>query len=130
MNIKLIAIPAIALAAGLGLAACGSSTSPAAHNNAVVSQARQDQATVSHLTTELNQRLHTYTVYGTPGTFNVPGGQCSLGIIVPPDGASAYASDSWTLLAPNGSAVKVIPYDGTPESACLQAVKDALSTTH
>jgi len=35
---KIAAIPAIAIAAGIGLAACGGSTSPAAHNNAVVSQ--------------------------------------------------------------------------------------------
>ena len=39
LNKKLIAIPAIAITAGLGLAACGTDQAPAAaHNNAVVSQ--------------------------------------------------------------------------------------------
>ncbi len=52
---RLVAIPALALTAGLGLAACGSSTGPAAHNNAVVSQATSDQQTVNHLTAELDK---------------------------------------------------------------------------
>ncbi len=70
-----------------------------------------------------------YTSEGQPA-FNVTGGQCALGVIVPPDQASAYAGDTWTLTAPDGSAVKVIPYGSTPESSCLVALKDALSATH
>jgi hypothetical protein len=123
---------------------CGSSGgaggggSAASHNNAVIQQARSSETSVASLRAKISNALQLHTYAGVPDAFTVPpggpdvllgqsGNECSIDNIVVGDQAKQYLNDRNALISPDGrAAVKVGPFQGTPDSVCLEAVRHAL----
>jgi hypothetical protein len=102
LNRKLIAVPAIALAAGLGLAACGSQAAPASH---ATTPAASQAAAVANPVSILN-RIHGAT--GPAGQVNGTSG------IIGTDTREANG------MFPNGGTLRV--YTGSSTADVVQAV--------
>lgn len=108
--------------AALALAGCGQSASSTSNTAKIhaTQQAGSNAARIrSHLRSSLGLAHRDFTLSN--------GGECSVDVIATGASAQAYADDAWTLMAPDrDAAVKIVPYQGTNESACLSAAKTAL----
>lgn len=134
---------ATALTASI-LGGCGSSGgaggggSAASHNNAVIQQARSSETSVDSLRAKISNALKLHTYAGVSAAFTVPpggsdvnfgqsGNECSIDNVVVGDQARQYSNHPNALISPDGrAAVVVSSFQGTPDSVCLEAVKNAL----
>lgn len=127
INRKFVALTLILfLGLVVGLAGCGGdhrASSTRLGNTSKITHARASEARASQTRSELRAALGATR----SGDFTASGARCSLVLVTAGASAQAYAGDPWALTSPDGQvAVKVASYQGSPESACLQAVDHVL----